>query len=104
MVSTIERNMKVINGVVSFPMKEYPDWYGISGIGYIWINEWTDPQLEYNGKRFSCYIVEDTMWERYREECYERDVKPDVDKFGDYMRENADEVRELARIAAESRE
>lgn len=44
------------------------------------------------------------MWERYREECYERDKEPDEDKFGDYMRENADEVRELARIAAESRE
>lgn len=104
MISTIERDMKVANGFVSFPMKKYPDWYGIPGIGYIWHNEWADPEIEYDGKRFSCHIVEDTMWERYREECYERDEEPDEDKFGDYMRENADEVRELARIAAESRE
>lgn len=39
MISTIERDMKVANGFVSFPMKEYPDWYGIPGIGYIWHNE-----------------------------------------------------------------
>lgn len=104
MISTIERDMKTVNGVMTFPMKEYPDWYGISGIGYIWINSLADPQIEYNGKRFSCYTVEDTMWERYKEECYERDEEVDDDKFGDYMRENADEVRELTRIASESRE
>ena len=103
MISTLESDNS-IEGILFRKMKELPDWYGLTGVGFIWHGEWNDPEIEYKGKRINATIVEDTMWERYREECYERDEEPDEDKFGDYMRENADEVRELARIAAESRE
>jgi hypothetical protein len=96
MISTLEYDIKIEDGVVSFPMKELPNWYGIADIGFIWHGEWSDPELEYKGKRISCYIVEDTMWERYKE-----DGGHNVDLFGNYMRENADEVRELIELVLE---
>lgn len=71
-----------------------PDWYGIEGIKFIWHNEWADPEIEYKGERCSCYIIEDTMWERYKE-----DDLSDPEEFGRYMLENADEVRELCELA-----
>ena len=70
------------------------NWYGIPEIKFIWHNEWADPEIEYRGRRCSCYIVEDTMWERYRE-----DDLSDPDEFERYMRENAEEVRELCELA-----
>ena len=98
MISTIERDFKVENGVVSFPMKEYPDWYGISNIGFIWHGEWSDPEIEYKGKRINSTIVEDTMWERFREDCEEQGIDINEDYFNHYMKDNANEVYELIEL------
>ena len=102
MVSTIERDLKVENGVVSCPMKEYPDWYGIEDIGFIWYGSWSDPEIEYNGHVINAYIVENTMWERFREDCEEqgRDADRCIDDFDVYMREHKDDVYELIELAS----
>ena len=73
---------------------DYPNWYGNEGIKYVWHNSWSDPEIEYQGKKCSCYVVEDTMWSRYEEDGFS-----DPDKFGDYMRDNASEVRYLCALA-----
>lgn len=96
MISTMEYDFKIENGVVSFPMKELPNWYGIEDVGFIWHGQWSDPEIEYKSKRINCYIVEDTMWDRFKEDGF-----CDEDLFGNYMRENADEVRELIELAME---
>ena len=104
MVSTMERDFKIENGVASFPMKEYPNWYGIEDVGFIWHGSWSDPEIEYKGKRINATIVEDTMWERFKEYCEEQGK--DADKYVDYfdnfyMREHAEEVYELIELAME---
>lgn len=102
MVSTMERNFVVENGVVSFPMKTYPDWYGIPGIGYIWYNTWTDPELEYKGKRINVHNVEDVMWERWIHDNNGNLItgrESDMEGFAEYMKENLDDVYELMDIA-----
>ena len=107
MISTIERGFKIENGIASFPMKEYPDWYGIHNVGFIYHNNWSDPEIEYKGKRINACIVEDTMWERFREECDEQEKNADdyIDYFDNhYMREHADEVYELIELAMEEME
>lgn len=75
------------------------NWYGIEGIKFIYINDFADPLIEWQGQRFSCYIVEDTMWERYTDEHGE-----DADAFGgfvEYMQDNADDVKELCDLVVE---
>lgn len=104
MTSTIERDFKVENGIASFPMKEYPNWYGIEDVGFIWHGEWSDPEIEFKGKRINAYIVEDTMWERFREYCEEQGKN--ADKYIDYfenifMREHSEDVYELIELAME---
>ena len=101
MISTMERDFKVVNGVVSFPMKELPNWYGIEDIGFIWNGEWCDPEIEYKGKRINATIVENTMWERYRDDCEMFGTNADVDRFGLYMLKNQEDVCELIEIATE---
>ena len=76
-------------------MSRLPNWYGIKGIKYRFINEWADPEIIYKGRRCSCYVVEDTMWERFLEEGNPQDI----DAFDAYMLEHADNVRELCEIA-----
>ncbi len=73
-----------------------PNWYGIEGIKFKWHGEWSDPGIIYKGRECSCYIVEDTMWERYKEENGEY---ADESLFEQYMRNNADEVKELCKLA-----
>lgn len=102
MISTIERDFKVENGVASFPMKEYPDWYGIKDVGFIWRGSWSDPEIEYKGKRINATIVEDTMWGRFREECEEQGKNADdcIDYFDNhYMKEHSEDVYELIELA-----
>lgn len=77
----------------------FPNWYGIEGIKFIWINTQSDPLIEYKGKRCSCYIVEDTMWERYREECELDGVETTEDGFKEYMQNNSSDVFELCELA-----
>lgn len=98
MVSTIERELLSNKG------KELPNWYGIEGVGFIWRNSWSDPEIEYKGKRINAYIVEDTMWERFREYCEEQGKN--ADKYIDYfenifMREHSEDVYELIELAME---
>lgn len=98
MKSTIEKDIVFDdNHVAHIVPKEIPNWYGIEGVGFIWHNEWSDPEIEYKGKRFSCYIVEDTMWERYKEDI----SSIDEEEFERYMQDNADEVRELCELVLE---
>lgn len=82
--------------------EKLPNWYGIEGIKSIWINSWADPQIEYKGRRCSCYVVEDTMWERWIHDDDDNLIperENDTDGFEKYMLENADEVRELCELA-----
>ena len=97
MTSTIEKDLKMVDGVMRVVPKELRDWYGIEGIGFVWHGEWADPEIEYKGKRFSCFIVEDTMWERFRQECPEANE----DKFDEYMWEKANDVIELCDLVIE---
>lgn len=101
MISTMERDFVVENGVLSMPWKEYPNWYGIEDIGFIYRGAWSDAEIEYNGKRLNSTIVEDTMWERFREYCEENNWNADehLSDFAGYMKDNADEVYELIEIA-----
>lgn len=103
MISTLDRDFVVENGVASFPMKKYPDWYGIPNIGFIYHGYWSDPEIEYKGKKINSYIVEDTMWERFRERCEEngKNINECEKDFDNYMRDNAEDVYELIELALE---
>lgn len=69
-VSTIDKDLVFGKGKygISLKPREYPCWYGIENIGFIFINCWADPLIEYKGKQFSCFYVEDAMWQWYTEE------------------------------------
>ena len=81
--------------------EDYPDWYGIEGIKFIWVNTQSDPLIEYKGKRCSCYIIEDTMWQRWTypdDKNYSEENAKDEKGFAQYMLDNADEVKELCEL------
>ena len=58
MISTIEKDFTVVDGAIVLGWKEYPNWYGIEDIGFISRGSWSDPEIEYNGKRLNSTIVE----------------------------------------------
>lgn len=77
-------------------------WYGIPSIKFVWHNEWADPEIEYRGKRCSCYVVEDTMWERWTHDddgSLIHGREEDYEGFNQYMIDNADEVEYLTQVA-----
>lgn len=45
MISTLERENS-IDGMLFGKMKELPDWYGLTGVGFIWHGEWNDPEID----------------------------------------------------------
>lgn len=107
MISTMERNFIVKDGVATFSMKEYQDWYGISDVGFVWHNEWSDPEIEYKGKRINANIIEDSMWDRWIRDDDGKLIdgrENDDDGFKKFMLDNKDEVYELIELAMESEE
>lgn len=95
MTSTIERDFIVKDGVATFPMKELPDWYGLTGVGFIWHGKWSDPEIEYKGKRINANIIKDSMLDRW---FCDNDGK----LFAQFMLDNKDEVYKLIELAIES--
>ena len=80
MISTIERDFIVKDGVATFSMKELPDWFGISDI-------------------------EDSMWDRWIRDDDGKLIdgrENDDDGFEKFMLDNKDEVYELIELAMES--
>lgn len=101
MTSTIERDLVNVNGTMVMGWKELPNWYGIENIGFVWHGEWSDPEIEYKGKRINSFIVEDTMWERFKEECEELGISTSEFYFNTYMGEHSEDVYELIELAIE---
>lgn len=71
--------------------KEYPDWYGIPDIGFIWHNEWADPELEYKGNLINIHVIEDPMYDLFNEET----GKDTYEEFMKYVYNNKDKIYEL---------
>jgi hypothetical protein len=106
MISTLERENS-IDGMLFGKMKELSDWYGLTGVGFIWHGEWNDPEIEYKGKQINATIVEDTMWERWIRDDDGRLIngrESDDGGFKKFMLDNKDEVYELIELAMESEE
>lgn len=95
MTSTMENDLKMVDGTWKVVPKEFPDWYGIEEIGFVWHGMWADSEIEYKGKRCSSCIVEDTMWERFREDY----PNADGNEFNEYMRERENDVIDLCELA-----
>lgn len=91
--SDMENEKYLEEHVASFPMKEYPNYCGIEGIGYIDHGEWADPEIEYKGELFNEYIITDPMYDRFYADFPEKDG--DYDEFEKYVYEHRDEVYEL---------
>ena len=105
MLSTIEKDMRFDeNGVMRIVPKEYPNWCGLQDVGFIFHNEWSDPELEYEGKRINANEIEDSVWSTYEEFCEENKSDVSEQGFVEYVKENQDEVYELLNNAIEEDE
>lgn len=106
MISTLERENS-IDGMLFGKMKELPDWYGFTDIGFVWHGEWSDPEIEYEGRRINANIIEDSMWDRWIRDDDGKLIdgkENDDDGFAQFMLDNKDEVYELIELAMESEE
>ena len=82
MISTLERDNS-IEGILFRKMKELPDWYGLTSVGFVWHGErWIhdDDGRLIDGR------------------------ESDEDGFKKFMLDNKDEVYELIELAMESEE
>lgn len=76
-----------------------PYWYGIKPIRFIWRGSWADPDICYNRMVVNSHIVEDSMYERYCEDCREGNIEITDDGFAEFMRNNKDDIVELIYLA-----
>lgn len=101
-LSELEGFMKHMGWDEESQNEKLPDWYGIKGIKFIWQGTQSDPLLKYKGKEINSYIVEDTMWEHWIHDDDDNlipDRENDLKGFEQFMRDNADEVKELCEYA-----
>ena len=85
-----------------FVPSDFPNWYGISGIKFVYHNNWADPDIVYRGKLLNSHIVEDTMWEEYTTDDdgnIIREKENDLNGFSTFMLEQAEHIKELFLLA-----
>lgn len=76
---------------------DLPNWYGIPGIKFIYHNEWTDPEIFYNGKRYPTHMIEDTMWYDWTHDpdgMFLPEREKDQDGFASFMHNSRDLIIE----------
>jgi alkanesulfonate monooxygenase SsuD/methylene tetrahydromethanopterin reductase-like flavin-dependent oxidoreductase (luciferase family) len=73
-------------------VKDSPDqwFYGIVGIKFIYHGDWNDPEVEYKGRRYDYYDLEDALWDEYKEDT-DTDIG-DEDQFKEWLSHNQDEA------------
>ena len=87
-------------------MEKKSYWRGVEGVTMIWHGEWSDPELEHDGKVANYWDVENTMWERYkdlaRSEGYTEDELNELGEagFNKYCQKYKDEVYELIEMCS----
>lgn len=64
-------------------------FYGIEGIEFIWRGTQSDPLIEYKGKQFNYWDLEDAMWEDYCEAV----PNEDENGFAKWMHDNSEAVK-----------
>lgn len=80
------------------------NWYGIKGLEFVWHGEWSDPGVIYKGIEVDSVVPENTMWDRWIHDDdgnFIQEREDDEKGFCQYMRDNANEVRELICLAME---
>jgi len=76
--------------------KQY--FYGIYGIHFIWNGNAADSHLRYKGKTVNYYNVENTLWERYKEEFPNdkwEDLMTDDARWKRWVKSHSSEVKEI---------
>lgn len=80
-------------------------WRGVEGVTMIWHGEWSDPELEHDGKVANYWDVENTMWERYKEECRSSDFyhfsEDDDTEFNRFCQDYKEDVYKLIEMIGE---
>lgn len=69
-------------------------FYGIKDLYFIWNGTDRDPQIEYQGKRYNYYQIENDLWISFKEYCQETGLDPETDEnFRQYVQEQADYIK-----------
>lgn len=79
---------------------DYPRWYGIYGIRFVWHGEWSEPEIIYHRYAMNEHCVEDGMIELYREEGGDDE---DQEAWKKWMYDNRDRVREECQYVIDNR-
>lgn len=77
--------------------KEEEFAWGVKNVHFIWHGTNSDPEVSYRKHVVNYYLVEDTMWLRYKEECEVNGVAVDDNDevFFKYCQDHEKEVKEL---------
>ena len=81
------------------------NYYGLEGIKFMYHNDWSDPTLIYKGREFNVHLIEDAMYEMFKDDNPEITKLSQSDSeecFAQYMIDNSDYVYELADNVIES--
>lgn len=98
-LSEVHRGYNYLMGFETGVPKEW--YYGIEGITFIFMGDWNDPLVGYKDYAINEPSVVDTFWAFYNEEVpapsdyRSAEYKTYEDNFAVWLKDRADEVKEL---------
>lgn len=57
---------------------------------FIWNGTQADPQLKYKGKLYNYYVIEDSMYDSFKEYIEDNNLKDNDKNFEKYCKENSE--------------
>lgn len=73
-------------------IESLPLFYGVKDVYLKWNGEWNDPDLYYHGERCNYYDIENTLYDRFKEDSL--DIVND-DGFSKWVLDNPQETYDL---------
>lgn len=73
-------------------------WKYFNDAEFIWNGNYSDPQLKYKGKIFNYYIIEDSIYNEFKDVAQEQNIEINDENFEKYCKDNQDSIRDLFEI------
>lgn len=74
-------------------MSKKSTFRGLSQTRFIWHGEYSDPEIEFKGRTFNYWAVENSLWEYFKEDENVNEADWDDDEaFDQWLKDNEDWV------------
>jgi hypothetical protein len=65
---------------------------------FVYNGDWNDPELIYNSKKYNYFLIENTIYERFKDFIEENKIEDNEENLIKYCEEHIEDIEEIFQI------